>query len=77
MTSAIRHNSSCGGVRTPAMNGRDTGAPKGYVKRETVSFKDSVSYDRRSTSGSLSGRTDGKHDYTLLGDTEQSCKLMD
>lgn len=77
MTSAIRHNSSCGGVRTPAMNGRDTGAPKGYVKRETVSFKDSVSYDRRSTSGSLSGRTDGKHDYTLLGDAEQSCKLMD
>ena len=75
MTTAIRHNSSFG-VRNPVSNGRDGAGPKGKLKREVVSFKDSSSNDRRSTSGS-SGRIDGKHEYTLINGTEQTCNLLD
>ena len=75
MTTAVRHNSSFG-VRNSIANGRDGAGPRGKFKREVVSFKDSSSNDRRSTSGS-SGKIDGKHEYTLINDTEQSSNLLD
>lgn len=72
MMSAVRHNSACGG-RSPAINGRDRAAAKGKTKRDTISFKESS----RSTSAGSSDRSDRKHEYTLVGDTEQKCNMMD
>ena len=75
MTSAVRHNSSFG--TRPLANGADGTGYRAKVKKHPVSFKDSMSNEKRSTSDSNSGRNCAKNDYSLLGDNEQTCSLMD